>query len=196
MKKRQKVGFGTKKWLLALGIPAVFIPGLLLAILLGWNPTVLSKVTNYYQVKQLFPAQGVVRDIVDGDTFILNNGVEVRMLGVNAPGRGEKGFEDAKNALATLTKDKRTHLEYDRYQDDKYGRVLAWVWVDCETNPTFLPADYMHLSDNASRDGLKENPEGCKKGKLVNEAMVDGGWATPVSYTDRGPLKYQKRMNE
>lgn len=85
-------------------------------------------------------------------------------------------------------------LEYDRYQDDKYGRVLAWVWIDCESSPTFLPADYMHKSGNESNEGLINNPEGCKKEKLINEVLVTSHLAEPVVYKDRGELKYKKRL--
>jgi len=70
---------------------------------------------------------------------------------------------------------------------------LAWVWVGCQ-NPKFLPADYMHLTYNRSREGLKENPEGCKKGKLVQEEMVRTGLAGVEVYKDRGELKYEKRL--
>ncbi|KKR71635.1 MAG: hypothetical protein UU16_C0057G0001, partial [Candidatus Woesebacteria bacterium GW2011_GWA2_40_7] len=42
--------------------------------------------------------------------------------------------------------------------------------------------------------GLKDNPEGCKKGRLVNEELVKAKLAVPVVYKDRGELKYQKRL--
>ena len=191
MKKKTK---WTRKRLIALGIPAVFIPGFLTAILLGWNPAKLLTVNNYHDVKTLFPKTGIVKDVYDGDTFQLNSGVEVRLLGVNAPGRGEKNYTEAKEYLATTIDSTRVFLEYDRYQDDKFGRVLAWIWIDCETEPTFLSSDYMHLSGNASREGLTDNPEGCTKGRLVNEHMVDRGYAHIVLYRDRGELKYEKRL--
>jgi len=117
------------------------------------------------------------------------------MLGVDSPGRGKDGYEEAGEFLEKLIKDKRVWLEYDRYQDDKYGRILAWVWVNCESKPKFRDPFYMHLSGNRSREGLVENPDGCKKGDLVNEEMVDGGWAKIVKYAKRGPLKYEGRLH-
>ncbi len=184
-KKKQK---WTKKALIALGISAVLIPGLLLANKLGFSPKNLEKT--------VFPSSGIVKSIADGDTFTLKNGMDVRLLGIDAPGRGESGFENARDALALSTKGKRVYLEYDRYQDDKFGRLLAWVWINCEETPKFLPADYMHLSGNESRTGLTENPEGCKEGTLVNEKMVDDGFAKIITYKDRGELKYEKRLKE
>lgn len=187
-----------KRWtrgrLLALGLPAVLIPGILIAMALGWNPTKLASVKNYHDIKTIFPASGVVSSVTDGDTFELQNGVGVRLIGIDAPNRGEARWDEGRTVLAGLISDKRVYLEYDRYQDDKYGRVLAWIWIDCERDPTFLPTDYMHLTYNTSREGLKENPEGCKKGKLANEEMVRRGLASSEPYKERGELKYEERL--
>lgn len=185
----------TKKRLVTLGVPAVLIPGLLIAMALGWSPTKLGGVKDYHQIKTIFPSSGVVTQVTDGDTFNLQNGVGVRLIGIDAPNRGEGKWEKARDALNDLTNGKRVFLEYDRYQDDKYGRVLAWIWMDCEREPSFLPADYMHLTYNSSREGLKENPEGCKKGKLVNEEIVRKGLASAEKYKERGELKYEGRLN-
>ena len=54
----------------------------------------------------------------------------------------------------------------------------------------------MHKSDNESNPGLIDNPEGCKKGKLVNEQLVIKRFAEPVVYKDRGELKYQNRISK
>jgi len=118
------------------------------------------------------------------------------MIGINAPDRGDAKYTGSKENLSKLLEGERVYLEYDRYQDDKYGRILAWVWINCETTPTFLPADYMHLTYNTSKPGLTENPKGCKQGTLVNETMVDGGFAQAVRYKDRGELKYESRLME
>ena len=149
---------------------------------------------DIYKNKQAFPDNGIVRIITDGDTFELQNGVRVRMMGINAPDRGEKKENEATKKLSDLVEDKKVWLEYDRYQDDKNGRVLAWVWVGCEATPKFLPADYMHLSFNRSRPGLTDNPEGCKKGKLAQEEMVKAGLVSVEVYKERGDLKYEKRL--
>ena len=179
----------TADWLRKIGVKEVLIPGLILAGVLGW--TGWQKLgPDIYKNKQAFPDTGIVRVITDGDTFELQNGVRVRTIGINAPANDAK----SKAGLARLVEDKRVWLEYDRYQDDKYGRVLAWVWVDCEKTPIFLPSDYMHLSNNQSRPGLTDNPEGCKKGKLVQEELIKEGLAKMEVYKDRGELKYEMRL--
>jgi len=54
----------------------------------------------------------------------------------------------------------------------------------------------LHLTYNSSRPGLTENPEGCKKGKLVNEEMVQQGLASVERYKERGELKYEARLQK
>jgi endonuclease YncB( thermonuclease family) len=186
--KKKKI---SAKSLLRKGVPAILIPGILAATILGWKTGAIEKVQNYYQIKSLFPYSGVVTVVEDGDTFTLRNGVKVRLLGVDAP----SGMTRAENYLVENIFGEKVFLEYDRYQDDKYGRVLAWVWIDCESSPTFLPADYMHKSGNESMPGLSDNPTGCKKGKLINEELVKQDLASPVIYKDRGELKYQNRIS-
>lgn len=191
VKKRKKLN---RNNLLKKGVPYILIPGLILASVLGWKTGAFEKVSDYYKMKQLFPKAGVVEQIEDGDTFAINDGLRVRLIGIDAPNRGEDNYEEAKEKLTEEILKKKIYLEYDRYQDDKYGRVLAWIWVDCEGTPRFLPADYMHKSGDESNPGLTENPKGCKKGKLVNEELVKAGFAKIVSYEGRGELKYEKRL--
>jgi len=193
MARKKKETWSGKK-LAAIGIPAVLIPGILLALSLGWNPKDLIKNQNYYQNTSVFPSSGVVDVVSDGDTFILQNGRSVRLIGINSPDRGVPNYIESQRKLKELTGGKRVYLEYDRYQDDKYGRILAWVWVDCEKEPTFLPADYMHLTYNTSRPGIVENPKGCEKGTLVNEVMAVTGLAEATRYKNRGELKYEERI--
>ncbi len=69
---------------------------------------------------------GVVERIVDGDTIVIENYSEnVRLLGINSPERGEKGFEEAKEFLEGLILEKEVELEING--KDKYYRTLAYV---------------------------------------------------------------------
>ena len=170
----------------------VLIPGILLASILGW--TGWQKLNgDIYKNKILFPDTAVVGIVEDGDTLELVNGRRVRLIGINAPDRGEKGYEEAKKRLSDEVIKKKIYLEYDRYQDDKSGRILAWVWLSC-INPKFTDPNYMRLSFNRSRKGLINNPKGCEKGKLVQEELIKSGNAVVEVYKDRGELKYEERL--
>jgi micrococcal nuclease len=137
----------------------------------------------------------VVAEIIDGDTFKIADGRSVRLLSVNAPNVGETKFREAANLTIKLIKDKTVWLEYDRYQDDKFNRILAWVWVGCEGTPEFEKYDYMVVSETRSRaEGLTQNPKNCLKGKLVNEELVKAGLAKVEPPEDRGKLKYEDRL--
>lgn len=171
------MGKGKKKvpsrgLLIALGIPTVFIPGLVLAAVLGWNWQEglgrLKQSGGFLQSEELFPKQVVVTEVLDGDTFETDKSLTVRMIGIDSPNRGEAGYEDSKDYLADLIGGETVGLEYDYYQDDKYGRILAYVWEDCS------------------------NQLGCEKGRrMINWVMIKKGYADLVTYEDRRKLKYK-----
>jgi len=192
----KKKSFWTHEKLARLKVPKVLIPGILFIISLGWIPTVLLKNQNYYQNKTVFPKSAMVSGVIDGDNIYLENGQSVRLIGINAPERGKENFDKAKEKLDKLVTGKKVYMEYDRTQDDQFGRIMVWVWIDCETTPNFLPWDYMRLSYNKSRPGLTDNPDGCKEGGLLNEEMVRAGLAEVLNYKGRGELKYEARLRE
>jgi endonuclease YncB( thermonuclease family) len=75
--------------------------------------------------------------VVDGDTFdaVLDLGFGVwkkerfRLLRCNAPERGQPGWSQATDALATmLINPKNCYLWSRKTKRDKYGRYLADVW--------------------------------------------------------------------
>ena len=119
----------TAKSLIKRGVPYVLIPGLVLAAILGWKG--LGDMKDYYSYKKIFPSSGIVETVDDGDTFTLKGGVKIRLIGINAPERGQENYTLARTVLQSMVEKKEIFLEYDRYQDDKFGRVLAWVWIDC-----------------------------------------------------------------
>ena len=79
-------------------------------------------------------------EIVDGDTLVLDNGDEVRLVGLQAPKLplGRKNFKawplagEAKAALSELTKGRRLQLHFGGRRMDRHGRHLAHL-EDAET---------------------------------------------------------------
>ena len=61
----------------------------------------------------------------------MKNGLTFRLLGIDAPKKGAEVSKSPKAALSKLVSDKELSIEYDTYQDDKFGRVLGYVWVPC-----------------------------------------------------------------
>jgi len=86
-------------------------------------------------------ARGVVTEVVDGDTVMLDNGLVVRMIGTQAPKLplGREGFptwpmaDEAKTALEELVLGKEVQLGYGGEEVDRYDRALAHVFVTDES---------------------------------------------------------------
>ena len=70
-----------------------------------------------------------VTDIVDGDTIKIGYN-SVRLIGINAPESNEPCYKEAKEMLEDLVKHKKVRLEKDVKEQDDYGRLLKYVYVD------------------------------------------------------------------
>lgn len=100
-----------------------------------------------------------VRWVNDGDTVVLATGQRVRYIGLNAP---EIAHEDqkaqphgyqAKSFNRELVLSGKIRLEYDTERFDRYGRLLAYVFLDDGTllNTRLLQAGlafYLHHKPN------------------------------------------------
>lgn len=97
--------------------------------------------------------RGIVTQIVDGDTVILENGETVRLIGMQAPklAKGRDGFmawplaEEARSALEALALDAQILLRYGGAQRDRHGRILAHG---------FVGADALWVQKNMLEKGL------------------------------------------
>jgi endonuclease YncB( thermonuclease family) len=84
--------------------------------------------------------QGTVTAVTDGDTIILDTGLVVRLIGIQAPKlpRGNDTFSpwpksaDAKAALETLVTGKKVRLRYGGEKLDRHGRSLGQLFVQDE----------------------------------------------------------------
>lgn len=84
-----------------------------------------------------------VSRVVDGDTFVAENDnneqLKVRLIGVDTPETvkpntpvqpyGKEASDYTKKHLTN----KDVYLEYDKEKEDRYGRTLAYVWLDDKT---------------------------------------------------------------
>lgn len=78
--------------------------------------------------------------VIDGDTVKLNGGEKVRYLGIDAPERGEPFYRKAKKRNTALVEGRLVKLVVCGPEPkDRYGRTLAWVYVDGQSvNETLL----------------------------------------------------------
>ncbi|MBE7732970.1 thermonuclease family protein [Devosia sp. CC-YST696] len=83
---------------------------------------------------------GLVSEVVDGDTVLLESGLAVRLIGTQAPklALGREGLADwplaeaARDALRTLALGKNVQLGYGGEERDRYGRALAHVFIEAD----------------------------------------------------------------
>lgn len=82
-----------------------------------------------------------VTKVVDGDTFWVDDGsvkgLKIRFIGIDAPesrntGNKVKAYygEECKTYLAKLIGGKQVRFEYDVGRLDRYGRTLAYVYLE------------------------------------------------------------------
>lgn len=90
-----------------------------------------------------------VSRVIDGDTIKLSNGEHVRLIGIDTPesrynkklerdvARSRKDINEilkmgkvASNFTKGLVEDKKVRLEFDVEKRDRYGRLLAYVYLE------------------------------------------------------------------
>lgn len=113
----------------------------------------------------------VVLAILDGDTVDLDNGERVRLSGINAPEKGECGYEDAKLFLENLTLGKEVFLEQEVQNRDSYGRLLRYLSVgDVAVNALLVEKGYVRVFD-AYNESIKKYEEF----KMIEQEAVAAG---------------------
>lgn len=71
----------------------------------------------------------MVTEVVDGDTIKLEDGRVIRYLGVDTPEEEQCFTQQAKMLNQALVLDKTVRLEMDTNEMDRFGRYLAYVYV-------------------------------------------------------------------
>jgi micrococcal nuclease len=77
-----------------------------------------------------------VARVVDGDTLLIAGDHRVRLLGVDTPETKRPDFPvekfgpEASEFTRAAVEGRMVRLEFDRERHDKYGRLLAYVYID------------------------------------------------------------------
>lgn len=107
----------------------------------------------------------IVTNVIDGDTFTIEGGKVVRIIGIDTPETVHPSKpmqcygKEASNKITELIEGQKIRLEKDVSETDKYNRLLRYVW----------------------------------KGEvLINELLVKEGYAQSSSYPP--DIKYQERF--
>ena len=71
--------------------------------------------------------------VVDGDTIDIENEVRIRLLGIDAPERGECFYNESKAYMKELLKNEHIRIEKDISGADRYDRLLRYVYVPSDS---------------------------------------------------------------
>src|SRR4030043_1262577 len=148
---------------------------------------VLSLLVFIFFISALLNAQDwvKVKRVIDGDTLLLTNGEKVRLIGVDTPETKhpqkpvQRFGKEAYLFTRTMVEGKEVRLEFDWQKRDRYGRLLAYVYLP---DGTFLNAEiikqgygfaytrfpFKFLEEFRSYEKeAKENKRGLWKQKIV-----------------------------
>jgi len=139
-----------------------------------------------------------VRRVIDGDNLELENGQAVRLIGFDCPDilydcdspecveRYADGWEATK-FTRELVEGKEVRLEFDVQKKDKYGRLLAYVFIE-EPMPTYEP----YYTDP---EGYKANVRNdIYLPHFLNAVIIKYGYASPMTIPPN--VKYAELFKE
>ena len=143
--------------------------------------SVISIGLNFIFYKSI-KSNNLVVEVVDGDTFQLNSGKRVRLMGVDAPEYDRCGGQQAKERLTELILDKKVTLKEEI--KDSYGRTLALVYEDGNFINRIILEEGWGRTDyrkNSMRDVLTSAFHNAKEGEL-------GIFSSLCSHKDHVPV--------
>ena len=116
-----------------------------------------------------------VINVQDGDTFQLDDGSKVRMIGINAPEKKDVYGLESKSHLESLILNKTVVLKKDELSSDydRYNRKLRYVYVDNSDINLRMINDgfaFAYLTYNFSKS------EEYKKAQINSKAIRNGMW--------------------
>ena len=74
----------------------------------------------------------IVFKVIDGDTFEIETGEKVRLIGIDTPEKNEPNYEEAKLFLISNIQGRKVILQKDVSDKDKFGRLLRYVYLEGE----------------------------------------------------------------
>ena len=102
------------------------------------NQNSVAQISIEKTIEQIKPSTEKVVRVVDGDTFEIEGGIKVRLIGVDTPEMKNKNKTidcfalEAKNKLTSMISGKDVVLVKDVSETDKYGRLLRYVYLGDE----------------------------------------------------------------
>ena len=134
-------------------------------------------------------ARATVTRIIDGRTFALADGREVRLAGIEVPpvpqdSGAAPGGAAAKDALDALAGGEEVLLRQAEFPSDRYGRVVAYAYTLRDGDELFVQGEL--IASGLARVGNRVGSRACATELLGREAAARtaklGLWANPDYY--------------
>lgn len=133
-------------------------------------------------------ARATAARVEDGRTFMLADGREVRLAGIEVPplpvpqnSAAAPGGAAAKNALDALAGDDNVVLRRAETDTDRYGRVVAYAYTERDGDELFVQGEL--VASGFARVGGRIGSRACAADLLKREAAARaaglGLWADP-----------------
>ncbi|MBL7130706.1 MAG: thermonuclease family protein [Candidatus Omnitrophica bacterium] len=128
-----------------------------------------------------------VTRVIDGETLELENGERVRLIGIDTPEMDDEKWEKAYEFTKMLVEGKKVRLGFDVQEKDKYGRLLAYVFIDYPLEMKIKRPAWYYFGRNNRNNYL-----------FINATIVRAGYANlmiippNVKYADLFQRLYQE----
>ena len=130
----------------------------------------------YYNISKNKQQEFFVSRVIDGDTLELENGLRVRLLGINTPEKNQNYYEEAKQFLKNLAENKTIKIIWQ--DTDKYGRILAYIFCKNLLNREILERGFANLYYYEKDKYYKE----MKKAEELARKNEKGIWKRSQDY--------------
>jgi endonuclease YncB( thermonuclease family) len=124
------------------------------------------------------PERFLVTEVIDGDTFRIASGDQVRLANIDTPEYGEVLFEEATLMLQSLLAGETVRMEFADERRDKYGRLVGHVFVDTffvEERLVRAGLAYVLLFDEQDREQTQVQRLLAAQSRAIDEKI--GLWA-------------------
>ena len=129
--KKKRLKIPSKSFLLKFGVPLALIPGIIIASMNGFDYEKLLS-TSPRKNPEIYGNRVRMVEAKDGDTVQLEKGMPIRLVGIDAPEKGKPLYNESRALLLELIEDKVVEVEYVQKQNDNYGRLRGYLFVDCD----------------------------------------------------------------
>jgi len=125
-----------------------------------------------------------VKWVNDGDTIVLNDGRHVRYIGINAPEiahencKAEAFGYAAKKYNQSIVQSKKVRLEFDKEKYDRYGRLLAYIYLLDGTfiNKKMIEKGFAYLLPRSPNEKYEKMFLQTQRGAMLSKQGMWHNW--------------------